>query len=177
MAIDNRTIDTLSAGLQRIFAMKVSKSTYREIQNLILALTEGKDELADSLLQGVAGTDFKEEHFSEESSQKIKSLAKEYAIPVRLSKEVLERGEFINLLTSDSVGSNKGPLLLNRVRRIDGDESQFITDMSSTVHILQHFSGRLLELSKNDDGKEHLKKVKQGLENAQKLISDLLTEL
>jgi hypothetical protein len=175
MSIDNRTIETLRNGLSRIFAMKVTKSTFREVQNLILALTGGKEDDADSLLQALVGTDHNDAPFTEDSAEKVRVLAREYAIPVRLSKEVLERGEFLNLLTSDTIGSNKGPLLLNRIRRIDGEEFQFISDANSTVHMLQHFTSRMNELTKTDEGRQSLKEVKQGLENAQQLLTELLS--
>lgn len=175
MAIDDRMVQTLNNGLSRIFAMKVTKSTFREVQNLILALTNGKENEADALLQALVGADHDSSLFTGNAGEEIRKVSENYAIAVRLSKDVLERGEFINLLTSDALGSNKGPLLLNRIRRIDGEEFQFITDANSTVHILQHFVGRMSEIAKTDEGKSSLEKVREGLQQAQAQLDTLLT--
>ena len=52
---------------------------------------------------------------------------------------------------------------LNRVRRIDGEEFTFLSDPLNTLNLLQHFVGRLPELTKNQKAKEELAKYKKEL--------------
>ena len=67
----------------------------------------------------------------------------------RLAKEVFERGEFVNIITSDLVTQEEQFAFVNRLRRIDGEEFVFMSDPQNTVHLVTHFVGRLYELEKN----------------------------
>ena len=57
--------------------------------------------------------------------------------------------------------------------RHDGEEFIFMSDTQNTVHLVQHFVGRLYELENHKHGKEELGKYKKELG----LIADRLKQL
>lgn len=172
--LDKQAIELVGRGLKRIFSMKVSRSTYREVQNVVVAATQGNNEDSESLFKSLVTAEIPTGLVKGDAQKKLKALAEDYSIPIRLAKDVLERGEFVNLLTSDTLNSDNKILFLNRVRRIDGDEFQFITDPASTAHLLQHFVGRMHELAANDGGKESLSQLKQELSQVKAGIEQLI---
>jgi hypothetical protein len=85
-------------------------------------------------------------------------VIRDFTIPARLAKEVFERGEFINMITSDLVAQQEEVAFLNRMRRIDGEEFLFLADPQNLVHLLQHFVARLFEMEKAPPAKGKLDK-------------------
>jgi len=152
----------LEGALRRIFAMKVSRSTFRELQNLLLMLSAGNRDLTNDLFETLYTGQLKDT-LKGKGAEHLKSILNEFSIPIRLSKEIFERGEFVNIITSDLITQQEHVAFLNRIRRIDGDEFLFITDPESTVHILQHFTGRLQELERAEHGPEQLGHFKNEL--------------
>lgn len=168
--LQKRHVDRFRFHLQRLFSLKIGRTTFREMQNAILNTVEGnRDEAAklfEALLRGELGDDLADS----ESKGPLKSLIDTYCVPARLSRDVYERGDFLQVITSDLIRQDK-PMFVNRIRRIDGDEIQFITDVESTVHLLQHFVGRLVDMEGEEaDSKvlegslKELEQVKQGLQ-------------
>jgi hypothetical protein len=172
--LDKKAIELIGRGLKRIFSMKVTRSTYREVQNVILAATQGESEDADKLFRSLLMGQVQDDIVKGDALKMLNRLAEEYSIPIRLAKDVLERGEFVNLLTSDTLNSNNRILFLNRVRRIDGDEFQFITDPVSTVHVLQHFVGRMTELSQTDAGLRVMEQLTKDLDQVKDQLEKLI---
>ena len=154
--LNESTVTRIRSSLQRIFSMKITRSTFREVQNAIISASgDNKDQVNDvfeSFLTGKA----KDKIAKGKSLDSLKSIIDEFSIPIRLSKEVHERGEFVNIITSDTLTQGERIAFLNRVRRIDGEEFHFVTDPESTIHLLNHFVGRLQELDKADQTKEIL---------------------
>jgi len=143
---DETTMDLISRGLQRVFSMKITRSTFREVQNVIFTATKEQNGGADTFLKALLTGEDKDKLATGAALEKLNRILDQYTIPISLSKEVLERGEFLNLLTSELVKNGDNTFFVNRVRRIDGEEFQFITDPSSTLHILQHFINRFHEM-------------------------------
>lgn len=172
--LDENTINRIRASLQRIFSMKITRSTFREVQNAIISASgESKDEVNDvfeSFLSGKA----KDQLAKGKSLETFNSTIDEFSIPIRLSKEVHERGEFVNIITSDTLTQGERIAFLNRVRRIDGEEFHFVTDPESTIHLLNHFVGRLQELAKSEQTKDILASQKDALLKLQDKISESL---
>src|SRR5436190_1812662 len=81
----------------------------------------------------------------------------------RFTKEVSERGDFVNILTSDLLAKGDQFIFMNHLRRIDGTEFDFMSDPQNTVNVANHFIGRLLELDKNPKGKIALSNHKKEL--------------
>ena len=160
---EENTLKLLNNGLQRVFAMPVTRSTFREIQTVVITSVKNDKEIATTIFEafftGKIDTKIVEGNYNDE----FRLLLNQFAILVRLAKEVYERGEFVNIITSDTLSHEEKTVFLNRIRRIDGNEFQFITDPESTIHILHHFTNRLQEMHKNDQLKQNLTKHKEEL--------------
>lgn len=175
--MDEKMSSQLEAALRRIFAMKITRSTFREVQNMLLTLTEGDKSQATDILESLFTGQIKDSLARGKTGETLKELAREFSIPIRLSKEVLERGEFVNIITSDTIAQKDKIGLLNRMRRTDGEEFLFITDPESTVHLLQHFAGRLQELERVESGKEQLQQFRKDILHLKAKVDALLTSL
>ena len=149
--------------MKRIFAMKITRSTFREIQNVILSCTDQNQELANFLFETLLTGQIKGTIPNEKHREILEEVISNFTIPARLSKEVYERGEFVNIITSDLVSQQEQHAFLNRIRRIDGEEFIFLSDVQNTLHLVQHFIGRLVELEGKPESKEELAKYKKEL--------------
>ena len=163
IVLDDRMIMLFEGNMRRIFAMKISRSTFREIQNVILNCVNQNKELANFLFETLLTGQLKGEVPNEKHREILEEIIKNFTIPARLAKEVFERGEFVNIITSDLVNQEEQFAFLNRLRRIDGEEFIFMSDPQNTVHLVNHFVGRLYELEKNSKGKSELDKFKKEL--------------
>ncbi len=163
IVLDDRVIMLFEGNLRRIFAMKITRSTFRELQNVILNCANQDKDLANFLFETLLTGQYKQPITNEKHKEILDEVIKDFTIPARLAKEVYERGEFINIITSDLVSQQDQYAFLNRVRRIDGEEFVFLSDPQNTLHLLQHFAGRLMELEKAPKGKEPLEKFKKEL--------------
>ncbi|MCC5832219.1 MAG: DUF5414 family protein [Chlamydiales bacterium] len=173
VALDERVVMLFEGNMRRIFAMKITRSTYRELQNVILSCANQDKELANFLFETLLTGQIKATVPNEKHREILEEVIKNFTIPARLSKEVYERGEFINIITSDLVSQQEHTAFLNRLRRIDGEEFIFMSDAQNTLHLVQHFVGRLYELESNKHGKEELTKYKKELG----VIADRLKQL
>ena len=161
--LDDKTVMLFEGNLKRIFAMKITRSTFRELQNVILSCANQNQDVANFLFETLMTGQIKPGMVNEKHQEILEQCITLFTIPARLAKEVLERGEFINIITSDMVTQGEECAFLNRIRRIDGEEFTFLSDPVNTLNLLQHFAGRLPELMKNAKGKEELDKHKREL--------------
>lgn len=163
VALDDHTVMLFEGNMKRIFAMKITRSTFRELQNVILNCAKGNKEMANFLFETLMNGQISVSVPNEKHREILEEVIKSFTIPARLAKEVFERGEFINIITSDLITQQDEVAFLNRLRRIDGEEFTFLSDPQNTIHLLQHFVGRLLELEGASKGKEHLTKHRKEL--------------
>ncbi len=161
--LDDRMMLLFEGNLRRIFAMKITRSTFRELQNVILTCTNQNKELANFLFETLLTGQIKGEIPNEKHREILEEMIKNFTIPARLAKEVTERGEFINIITSDLISNEDQFAFVNRVRRIDGEEFVFMSDPQNTLHLVNHFVGRLYELEKNPKSKTELNQFKKEL--------------
>lgn len=161
VVLDDQALMLFEGNLKRIFAMKISRSTFRELQNVILTCANQDKTIANFLFETLMNGQIREGTVNEKQREVLEDIIKNFTIPARLSKEVFERGEFINIITSDLVSQKEQFAFLNRVRRIDGDEFVFLSDPQNTMHLLQHFVGRLQELQNAPKGSEEIGKYKK----------------
>ena len=173
MMLKKKHIEQLFAQFQRIFALKIGRTTYREIQSAVLVSVEGDRDLANKLLEAVATGDFKDSIVDKEASGPLRNMINGYCIPVRLSRDVYEHGDFIQVITSD-IASGERTLFVNRIRRIDGEELQFVTDGDSTLQILQHFVGRMEEIANADGNSKEIEGYRKELTTVRDRINQLL---
>lgn len=170
--LDDQTLMLLHGNLKRIFALKVTRSTLREVQNVLLTCTKQDQEIASTLFESLLKGSLPQIN-NEHQKETLEEIVKEFMIPLRLAKEVFERGEFINLITSDLMHNQDRFAFLNHFRRIDGKEFSVMTDTPNTLHVIGHFITRLNELTSHPKGKELLSGYKKEI----KLLADKLKEL
>lgn len=163
IVLDDKMVLLFEGNMRRIFAMKLSRSTFREIQNVILNCVNQNKELANFLFETLLTGQIKGEIPNEKHREILEEVIKNFTIPARLAKEVAERGEFINIITSDLVSQEEHFAFVNRLRRIDGEEFVFMSDPQNTVHLVNHFVGRLYELEKTPKAKAEMDKFKKEL--------------
>ena len=104
-------------------------------------------------------------------------LIEEYSIPVRMAKEVFERGEFISLASCDMMTQPNRLAFLNRIRRIDGEEFHYLSDIRGAVNLVHLLIGRLLDSEKQEFGKQPLNSCKADLLLAQEKLNQLMDHL
>lgn len=175
--INKDSIDDLRANLRRIFVMKISRSTFREVQNALITACGGQKDNLNKLFEWFMTGKPDTSMVDRGDSDVLKDLVEEFSIPVRLSREISERGDFVNIITSDTLSQKEGQqdkvAFVNRVRRIDGEEFHFITDPESTLHLIRHFGSRLMELQKTEESKALLEPYKKDIQAISKLIASL----
>lgn len=171
--MDEQTVTQLEAALRRIFLMKITRSTMREVQNVLIQLANGDKDTVNTLLEGFFRGEMRSDLAKGKGGAMLQKLAHEYCVPVRLAKEVFERGEFVMVISSDTLAQKDKIAFVNRLRRIDGDEFLFITDLDSTVHFLNHFASRLQDVLQSEKGDELLKPYKKDLQAVQKRLEEI----
>lgn len=83
-----------------------------------------------------------------EQKQASQSLIADFMMPIRVAKDIHERGEFINFITSDMLTQQERCVFLNRLARVDGQEFLLMTDVQNTCHLIRHLLARLIEAQK-----------------------------
>lgn len=159
--------------LQRIFAMKITRSTFREVQNALLLAVKGDHEKAQSLFESFSQRKIPSEHDHGEGKALFENMIHEFTIPVRLAREVAEKAEFINIITSDAMTQADRFAFLHRIRRIDGEEFSFATDLEGSLSLVQHLLSRTRDLKQTEKGLAAVQEAKQQLA----FIQEILTEL
>ena len=171
--LEPKIIKTLNSNLQRIFLMPIVRSTLREVQSAFMIATNQNQELASKLFESLLLAKIPKEWTEHDLADKIKALIKQYSLKIRLSKDVYEKGEFINVVSSDLVNNKDNFAFVNSLRRVDGKELQFVSDIESTIYLLQHFSSRLHELKNNDKTENLLEKYKANIEQITSVLKKL----
>lgn len=172
--MDEKSVQGLDQNLQRIFGLKVGRTTFREAQNAILAAVQGDKNKATTLLETLLSGEVKEGTFEKTL---LRSLLKQFTIPLRLARDVFERGDFLQVITSDTVNQSDRPLFVNRIKRVDGEEHQFICDISSSLHLLNHFVSRLHELAITEKKSKPLDSHRKELSAFKQRLDQLLSSV
>lgn len=169
--IDDVQIKQIRRELSRIFALPITRSTLREVQNTLIVISPQD---SNTLFQAFLTGELENAHKVTKHKDKLLEVIDDFSVSVRVARDVYERGEFINLASSDIIAQSNRVAFLNRIRRVDGEEMHFFTDTRGTVNLLNHLLERLHELQKNEIGKESLKSSKEELKNAREQLSKLL---
>lgn len=165
MTNHTKEITSLQQALRRIFALPLSRSTFREVQSALIRLTEGNRELAQTYLDVLTKGEMKE------ANTQYQELIDEFHIRTRLALEILEKGDFLNFLSSDIAQAGQQTYFINRIRKVDGGEFQFLTDPDSILQVTEHFAHRLVEL------KEGNKEFGEALKPRLVVLKNLLDKL
>ena len=106
--LDEKSLTNLESSLRRIFAMKLTRSTFRELQNTLIALANGNKDLTNDLYESLFTAQPKDSVVRDPKLvSQFKDLCRNFSVLVRLSKEIFERGEFVNIITSDTIIQGK----------------------------------------------------------------------
>lgn len=92
--LEEDEVNQLKLLLTRIFAMPITKSTFKEIQSGIYKVANENVDRANKVLETfLSGSTAKE---IENLNPVFQELFDKYSIPIRLSKDILERGDFLS---------------------------------------------------------------------------------
>ena len=64
-------------------------------------------------------------------------------------------------------------VLSNRFRRVDGEEFHFVSDVETTLHVVNHFLTRLQELSKNEGAAKNLQRCKPQISQIKSILNEI----
>jgi hypothetical protein len=168
--IEKEQIQQLRYMLKRVYALPITQSTYKEVQTTIYNVcnqsTESANRVLEALLRAQAPT-------GQGDEQGITLLIEEFSVPTRLSKDILEKGEFINFMSSDLLQQGNRALFINHIRRVDGKHFQFFSEPEGILRLLEHFTGRLEEIKQADPSKNFLESHATEIAALNKRFSDL----
>jgi hypothetical protein len=172
--LDEKKINNIQRALQRIFAMSVTKSTFREVQNAFANVLEGNREEANQILEIILRGDAKLANLDGSEKEAFEKVIENFSVPLWTAKEVHEKGDFINLISSDILSQNNQVLCANILKKIDGEEFRFLTDPESTLQLVSHFLSRIAELEKNDRTRPVVTRNRAQLETLKQKLEELL---
>ncbi len=144
-ALDQARIKHFERSLQRVFSLPITRSTFRQLQNAILAIVDGDRDRANLIFEALLTGEIKEGVVNQADQAAFRKVIDAFTVNAWVAKDVFEKGEFINIISSDIIQQQNRLLYANTLRRIDGEELQFLTDFESTLQLLQHFVQRLRE--------------------------------
>ena len=162
LEIDNNTFLLLEGNLKRIFATPIGYTTFREFQNVVFNCSQGQQELANFLFEMLINGKLLQE-LPAGQKQSAQSLIVQFMMLIRVAKDIHERGEFINFITSDMLAQQERCVFLNRLARVEGQEFLLMTDVQNTCHLIRHLLSRLLEAQKNPIGEKNLQEIQEDL--------------
>lgn len=179
MAVQSQTLEIednvfllLEGNLKRIFATPVGYTTFREVQNVVFNCANGQQEVANFFFEMLINGKLVQE-LPAAQKQAAQSLISEFMMPIRVAKDVHERGEFINFVTSDMLAQQERCIFLNRLARVDGQEFLLMTDVQNTCHLIRHLLARLLEAQKNPIGEKNLQEVQEEIVSLKNHLDEL----
>ncbi|EPP34485.1 hypothetical protein CP10139811_0684 [Chlamydia ibidis] len=160
LEINDNVFLVLEGNLKRIFATPIGYTTFREFQNVVFNCSDDQQEHATFFFEMLINGRLTHE-LPAEQKQACQSLIAEFMMPIRVAKDVHERGEFINFITSDMLTQQERCVFLNRLSRVDGQEFLLMTDVQNTCHLIRHLLARLLEAQKNPVGEKNLQEIQE----------------
>jgi len=161
--------------IQRIFAVSVTNTTMRELNSMALHIFGNNEEKIRALFNSFFTGKLDSSLEKEESAEILSQLVRNFSTVVNFAKDVHEKGGHLGFITSEVVAYKNKTLLHHFLRKIDGTQIDFSTDVPTTLSVLNHLIARLREATKTESGKEELNKMSPHLqsvvENLESLIS------
>lgn len=171
---NDKKVEDLEKSFKRILTMPMSKSTFRQLQNAIFASAERNIESANDLIESLLTGNVKSDITKNVSKANLDKFFVDYAVPLSVARDVAEKGEFVSLITSDIIPHPSLAILSSRIRLVDGEEFQFLTDPESTLQFARHFLSRLQEFAQIESGKNVLSHHKDELKDIRKTLDELI---
>lgn len=168
--VTEEQVQQLQLLFKRVFALPISKMTLREVQNAVATAFPSHGEISKALFESLMTG----ESSKELGTDKFKKLIEEYSAQVRFAKEVYEFGEFMNIFSCEFLQQGNKVFFVNRMRRIDGEEYQFLSAPDTNIRLAHMFINRLRDLKRqagNVTLDDHLVGELQGIKTD---IDDLL---
>lgn len=160
---DEKKLINLRRSFKRIFSLPISRTTYRELNNVVLNVSGGNVEDSNAFMELLLTGDENSEKAKKMPKEELKKIMEEFSISAWVAKDIFEKGEFLSLVTSDLINVPNQLAFSNRLKRVDGKEFHFVSDIESTLQLLNHFASRIQDLEKNDNGKKLLSSYKKEL--------------
>jgi hypothetical protein len=170
---NDKKVEELEKSFKRILTMPMSKSTFRQLQNAIFATADRNVDSANDLIESLLTGNVKGDITKNVSKTNLDRFFINFAVPLSVARDVAEKGEFVSLITSDIIPHPSLAILSSRIRLVDGEEFQFLTDPESTLQFARHFLSRLQEFSQIESGKNVLSHHKEELKEIRKVLDDL----
>lgn len=171
---DEPMLKDLNQAFKRIFAMPITRSTFRELQNAVMTVSNGDVQTSNALFESLLTGEAKKNVVKNTSEKDFQSFIDHYGVSTRTARDVFEKGEFISLITTDILTRQNLLVFLTRIRRVDGEEIQFITDPEGTINLMQHLTGRLGELNRNQQTAHIMPNYRAQLETLRNSIDKLM---
>ena len=157
--------------LVRLFALPIERTTIREFHSS-LARFVGTDEallktFLDAFLQGKLSLEI-------QSKEHLLHLVEEFSPLVRLAKEIHDRGDFLNFVTSDQISYQDTIVFHHYLRCTDGKEMRFVTDIPTIVQLIHHLSQRLSDAANAESSQKSLEDLKLLLKDTQEKLAHTL---
>lgn len=172
--VDQQGLEQLHLYLTRIFCMPVCRTTYREVQSAFMVASKNDTTVFADMMESSLTGQLKPSLKDKVDSKSFNSLIDEFCQKIRVSKDVHDKAQFISFITSDLVNQPNTVIFSNCIKTVEGTENRFITDIESTIQLLQHFLGRIQEASKVENAKESLKKSRQDLIRLVTNLNDII---
>ena len=167
---NDQQLDASKKALQRVFSLPITRSSFRELQNIILNIAQGNQETAQKFIETLLTGKLEGKS---PTNKTLQNIIDTFSVTTWVAKEVHEKGEFLNLLTSDILTQGGNVVFSNRIRRVDGKELHFLSDFESSLQVLQHFINRIQESAKLDPVKKNLSKHQAKLKSMQNQLDQI----
>lgn len=106
LELEDNVFFLLEGNLKRIFATPIGYTTFREFQNVVFNCANGQQEAANFFFEMLINGKLTQE-VTPHQKQAAQKLIAEFMMPIRVSKDIHERGEFINFITSDMLAQQE----------------------------------------------------------------------
>ncbi len=173
--LEEDEIKQLTQILKRTFALPITKSTYNEIQRSIFKAVDENVDRANEVLVSLLGGEVKKDNDNSPDSP-TQDFLDEFSVQVRLAKDIYERGEFLNFISSEVINARNNVLFSNFIHKLDGNQFQFLTDPEGIVQLASHFLGRVEEIKRIDKSKRFIKNKKEDLQNLKERLEHILED-
>lgn len=154
--------------LKRLFGLPVQRTTIREFHSNLARFVQGDEKMLktmmEAFLSGTLPVDL-------QAKEHLRNLIEEFSPQVRLAKDVHDRGDFLNFVTSDQISYEDRIVFNHYMRAVDGTESRFVTDIPTLVQLIHHLSQRLSDASDAELSQKALEDLKPLLKDTQAKIA------
>lgn len=150
--------------LKRLFGLPIQRTTIREFHSNLARFVHGDEKLLkdmmEAFIKGTLPADL-------QAKEHLRNLIEEFSPLVRLAKDVHDRGDFLNFVTSDQISYEDRIVFNHYIRSVDGTEARFVTDIPTLVQLIHHLSQRLADASDAELSQKALEDLKPILKDIQ----------